>query len=342
MDGYHPPFTTRGLGGLGGVDDRLEPSSYLPATHRTKRDHIIVPQADAEFLGDELLVKRINAIQDWLWVCGRPMPPRPLHYQIAINREIAITENPELHLIWSKKRIFLKPLPPWLLDPLFWTSHILHDADLAECARGFLFSYTALIAYESDYRLARETGLVPSSVTWEAWKGLTKEVLQNHDMARVNPRYWYGELRLNRMNLVYRFKGYILRGYSKVDSHAVYADLIADNFAALAGILGYVVIVLTSLQVGLSVSGLSDNVAFVNFSYGFTIFSIIAPVIAVVGILVVISAIFASNWLVTNKYEERRFKEMGVEPYWRTGSRRRLTTSLTRPNTSNSSAKARV
>ncbi|KAI1192337.1 hypothetical protein F5X97DRAFT_104270 [Nemania serpens] len=339
MDGHHPPFTTWVLGEL---DERNEPGSYLPATHRTKKDHIIVPQADAEFLGDELLVKRINAIQDWLWVCGRPMPPRPLHYQVALSREITITENPELHLIWSKSHIFLKPLPSWLLDPGFWTAHVLQDAELAQCARGFLFSYTALIAYESDFRLAHEKSLIPSSVTWEGWRRLAKEVLRDHDMAKVNPRYWYGELRLNRMNIVYRFKGFVFRGYSKVNGHAVYADLIADNFAALAGILGYVVIVLTSLQVGLGVDTLAENVAFVNFSYGFTIFSIIAPVIAVAGILLIVSAIFVSNWLVTNKYEARRFKEMGVEPYWRENSRRRLTVSLPKPGTSNSSSQGGV
>ncbi|KAI1164286.1 hypothetical protein F5B18DRAFT_256378 [Nemania serpens] len=339
MDGRQLPFTTWVLGE---PDERQEPGFYLPATHRTKRDHIIVPQADAVFLGDELLVRRINAIQDWLWVCGRPMPPRPLHYQVLLSREIIITENPELHLIWSKKGIFLKPLPQWLLDPLFWASHILYDAELAQCARGLLFSYTALIAYESDFRLAREKGLIPSSVTWEGWKRLVKEVLQNHDMAMLNPRYWYGELRLNRMNIVYRVKGFIFRGYSKVDGHAVYADLIADNFAALAGILGYVVIVLTSLQVGLGVDSLAENMAFVNFSYGFTIFSIIAPVIAVAGILLIVLAIFISNWLVTNKYEQRRFKEMGVEPYWRTNSKRKLTVSLPVPNASNLSSQGGV
>ncbi|KAI1191992.1 hypothetical protein F5B17DRAFT_125768 [Nemania serpens] len=339
MDGHHAPFTTWVLGKPEG---RQDPDSYLPATHRTKRDHVIVPQADTEFLGDELLIKRMNAIQDWLWVCGRPMPPRPLHYQIALSREITITENPELHLVWSNKRIFMKPLPSWLLDPLFWASHILHDVELARCARGFLFSYTALIAYESDFRLARENGLIPLSLTWEGWKRLAEEVLENHDMAMLNPRYWYGELRLNRMNIVYRLKGFIFRGYSNIDGHAVYADFIADNFAALAGVLGYVVIVLTSLQVGLSVDRLSENIAFVNFSYGFTIFSIIAPVIAVVGILLIVLAIFISNWLVTNKYEERRFKEMGVEPYWRTNFRRKLTTSLTKPDMSKSSSQGGV
>ncbi|KAI0408226.1 hypothetical protein F4802DRAFT_458171 [Xylaria palmicola] len=314
MDERRPPFTTLALGEL---REQHDLDSLLPAAHRTERDHIVVPQADTAFLGHELLVKKVDDIQDWLWICGRPMPPRPLHHQVAISREITITENPELHLVWANHRIFLKPLPSWLLDPLFWTTYILPDDRLARCARGFLFSYTALIMYESDFNLAKEKGLIPSSLTWKAWKCTAKEVLENHDMAQVNPKYWYGELRLSRLNTVYRLKGHVFRGYSKVSSHAVYGDLIADNFAVLATVLGYVVIVLTSLQVGLGVDRLLENTAFVNFSYGFTIFSIIAPVIATAGIFFFVLVMFVSNWLATKKYEEKRFKEMGVEPSWR-------------------------
>jgi hypothetical protein len=297
---------------------RQDVTAYLPASHRTKGDHIVVPQADANFLSDELLVKKLNAVQDWLWMCGRPMPPRALHHQVVISREITITENPELHLIWSKNRLFLKPLPPWLLDPDIWASYLLRDSDLARCARGFLYSYTALIAYESDFNLAREKGLLPPSLTWVGWKCLVREVLHNHNMALVNPRYWYGELRLSRLNKIYRLrKGFIFRGYSKVAAHTVYVDLISDNFGVLATLLGYVVIVLTSLQVGLGTDKLTENTAFQNFSYGFTVFSIIAPVIAGTGILLVVLVMVISNWMATTKYEGKRFKEMGVEPYWR-------------------------
>ncbi|KAI0193978.1 hypothetical protein EV127DRAFT_384101 [Xylaria flabelliformis] len=326
MDEPHAPFSTQVLGK---PQEQQDFTSHLPASHRTKQDHIITPQIDANFLGGELLVNRINSVQDWLWICGRPMPPRPLHHQVLVSREITVTESPELHLLWSNHRIFLKPLPSWLLDPGFWKSHILQDDNLLRCARGFLYSYTALIAYPSDFRLAQEKGLVPSYLTWDGWKCVVKEVLQDHDMAMVNPRYWYGELRLSRLNKVYRLKGFVFRGYSKVASHAVYGDLIADNFGILASILGYVVIVLTSLQVGLGVDRLVGNAAFMNFSYGFTVFSIIAPVIAVVGIFLVVLAMFINNWVATQKYVERRFKEMGVEPYWRNKHSNAPATSFT-------------
>ncbi|KAI8625365.1 hypothetical protein F5Y19DRAFT_450464 [Xylariaceae sp. FL1651] len=338
MGERHLLFSTRVLGGpedRQGARDMQDVTSLLPASHRTKTDHIIVPQANSEFLSGELLVKQLNNIQDWLWVCGRPMPPRPLHHQVVISREITVTERPELHLVWSNKRIFLKPLPSWLLDPDFWASHLLHDASLARCARGFLFSYTALIAYESDFRLAQEKGLLPPALTWVGWKELVKEVLQNYDPALANPRYWYGELRLGRLNTIYRLrKGFIFRGYSKVAAHTIYVDLLRDNFAVLATVLGYVVIVLTSLQVGLGTERLVDNTAFQNFSYGFAVFSIIAPLIGGVGILLAVLAMFVSNWIVTTTYEEKRFKEMGVEPYWRNKPEHAAAILLMKGNTS--------
>lgn len=123
-----------------------------------------------------------------------------------MSREIFITENPELHLVWSKNRIFLKPIPLYLLDPDFWAAHIIHDRKLAGCARGFLYSYTALIMYQSDFRLAMEKGLLPLHLTWETWKKLSNEILKNHCYASINPRYWYGELRLSRLNKVYRLR----------------------------------------------------------------------------------------------------------------------------------------
>ncbi|KAK8041554.1 hypothetical protein PG994_014561 [Apiospora phragmitis] len=300
--------------------------------------HRFAPVNEAgSFFARELRVDRLDGVRDWLWVCGRPMPPRPLHHQVLIGREVTTTENPELHLVWHKGRIFLKPLPAWLLEPKVWARHLLpttspsacspssshqssgnDDGELAACAHGFLFSYTALITYESDFRIALDNGLIPDSVAWDAWRQLVREYLQGHCYASVNPRYWYGELQLSRLNKVYRFaRGFLFRGYSKVDAHTVYVDLLRDNFGVLATILGYVVIVLSAMQVGLGVDRLQADSAFQSASYGFTVFSILAPLVAGAGIVGGVLTMVASNWLVTKDYERKRFSEMGVEPYWR-------------------------
>jgi hypothetical protein len=326
-----PPFTVRVLGDATAsdndapADDRF--ISLLPAIMRIE-DHIKIPSASIDFLERELLVTNINNVQSWLWICGRPMPPRPLHHQILLSRDIVITENVELHLVWSNKgRMFIKPIPLYLLEPDFWTTHLLGTAqdpsqqsrreDLAACARGFLFTYTALIAYESDFRMARDKGLIPLSVTWNDWKIFTSQFLQNHCYAALNPRYWYGELRLSRLNKIYRFrKGHLLRGYSKVAAHTVYVDLLADNFGVVAAVLGYVVIVLTAMQVGLATDRLQPDPLFQDVSYGLTIFSIIAPLAAAVAIIAAVLAMFISNWAATEKYQRKRFNAMGVEPDW--------------------------
>ena len=162
------PFSIRLLSGNvdGKTGHTADFAADLPASQRQGRDkdNIVVPTPDdVNCLGRELFVDKINAIQDWLWVCGRPTPPRPLHHQLVIQRDIILTENPELHLVWSKSRMFLKPMPGWLLDPDFWPKFILEDPrnpdperkKLTACARGFLFSYTALISHESDFRIAK-------------------------------------------------------------------------------------------------------------------------------------------------------------------------------------------
>lgn len=316
-------------------------TALLPATRRTRRhqtadgtdnlgDDIVQPTYDLNFLESELLVKRLNDAQSFLWLCGRPMPPRPLHHQLLLKREITVTENPELHLVWSRGRIFLKPIPEWLLHPSFWTEQInattfpdgrellgntpARLAELALCARGFLYSYCALIAYKSDFQIAKTRGLVPEEVSWDRWKTLSEQVLAKHRYNAVNPRYWYGELRLGRLNKVYMFRfGHLIRGYSTVDSAAVYMDLLHENFGILAALLAYIVVVLTAMQVGLGVDRLKDKPAFQNASYGFTVFSVISPLGGALAILLLALPIVAGNWIATKKYQKDRFRHMGID-----------------------------
>ena len=101
-----PPFTVRILQKdfvSDGLESKDEFNSLLPASNRFN-DDIVVPTSDPNFLERELSVSRLNDVQEWLWACGRPMPPRPLHHQRLISREIVISELSELHMIWWSKR----------------------------------------------------------------------------------------------------------------------------------------------------------------------------------------------------------------------------------------------
>ncbi|KAF2462923.1 uncharacterized protein BDR25DRAFT_308060 [Lindgomyces ingoldianus] len=51
-----------------------------------------------------------------LWI----MNINPLHRQRVKGREIVLTEEPRLHLVWIHDRIFAKPLPRYLLSQTFW------------------------------------------------------------------------------------------------------------------------------------------------------------------------------------------------------------------------------
>ena len=196
---------------------------------------------------------------------------------------------------------------------------------LHSCALGFLFSYTGLIAYESDFHLAKSSNLIPFTITWSNWQAFTSQFLANHCYAAVNPRYWYGELRLSRLNKVYRFKkGALLRGYSKVDDNAFYDGVLRDNFAILASVLAYVAIALTAMQLGIATDELGHSTAFQRASYGFTVFSIVVPMIVSVMIFLGVVVLVVSNWAATTSYERTRFREMGVEPFWRKETRGRM------------------
>ncbi|KAK6342277.1 hypothetical protein TWF730_001753 [Orbilia blumenaviensis] len=302
---------------------------YLPSTFRTKHDHVSIPSLeDPDFLRRELLVPRLDDIQDHLWLVGRPMPPRALHYQVMLSRDIVVTESMDLHLVWADKRIFIKPIPGYLLDPEFWATHLAcpehmdiqqrqNREELARAARGFLFTYTALISHESDFRIALESGLISHKLSWENWKAFSYQFIQNFQYSSVSPRFWYGELRLSRLNSIYRWrKGLLWRGYSKIDSHMSYGDLLRDHFHLLAAILGYIVIVLTAMQVGLATERLAMNAPFQDVSYGVAVLAMIAPLIIGAAIFGVVLFIVIYNWLVTKNYERKRFRQMGVLLDW--------------------------
>lgn len=306
-----------------------ELNDLLPATARDKKHDLFVPSLPAQdllFLENELSVERLNAIHASLWVAGRPMPARHLGYQLVLSREILLTEEMGLHLVWGSKGIYIKPLPKFLLAQDFWAANLAaRSTDTPElgalrqklnaCARGFLYSYCSLISYESDFDLAKAFKLLPRDIEWIDWRKWVDEVLAHCPYSTLNPRFWYGELRLGRLNKIYRFKkGQIVGGYSRVGLPSTYSELLRDNFGILAAILGYAVIVLAAMQVGLATIHLGASSAFQNASWGFTVFSIVAPLAAVGVILLVLIVMMLWNWDATLSFEKMRSDSIGTSP----------------------------
>lgn len=50
-----------------------------------------------------------------------------LHQQKVKWRKIIVTEDPRLHLIWKYDRMFIRPLPRYLLSYTFWSEHMSNE-----------------------------------------------------------------------------------------------------------------------------------------------------------------------------------------------------------------------
>ncbi|KAK1486981.1 hypothetical protein CABS01_13114 [Colletotrichum abscissum] len=274
------------------------PSTKEEVSYRTGSDNADLASAtphNSAFLEKELGLGRLVQLTPRLWFAGRPTPTRPLHYQRILGREIVVAEQMDLHLVWTTGLIHIKPIPRFLLEPNFWTHYLscqghrcsrttLTPCDrqrLWRCALGFLFSYAALICHESDFFLAKDNRLIPKEVEWDDWREFATELSTQTIYGQIDERFYYGELRLSRLNKLQ----YLASFSSYMPPWNRYGDFFHDQFAWLASTTVYIAVVLTAMQVGLATTDLADNAAFQSASYGFTIFSILAPLAAMALVL---------------------------------------------------------
>ncbi|KAJ6137335.1 hypothetical protein N7471_003821 [Penicillium samsonianum] len=309
------------------IDGLLDPGRLLPASART--DHKLVSPTEEihRFLKKDLMVNKLNKIDQYLWLAGQPMPPKPLNYQIATSREIAVDERIDMHMVWEhSRRIHLKPLPRYLLDSQFWESHLVCKGpccdspgdeviqeqacsrELYKCALGLLSSYMALVQFESDFLIAHNYHLLPNTITWEMWVALNQQLLRNDatSPANINSRYLFGELRLSRLNKIYAIRhASVFSGYQF--TYQTYSELFYDYLTPLTAATIYVALVLTAMQVGLATDRLGINPPFQDASYGFTVFAILAPLIGILLVGIIGSLAFTKNLIVSWKFKRQQF-----------------------------------
>jgi hypothetical protein len=89
-----------------------------------------------------------------------------------------------------------------------------------------------------------------------------------------------------------------------------YSTFFQDNFAWLAGTTVYIAVVLTALQVGLATDALADDDAFQSVSYGFTVFSILGPLICAMLIVLAFCFTFVCNWATTVTKKKERLRRI--------------------------------
>ncbi|KAK3196986.1 hypothetical protein GRF29_1536g225401 [Pseudopithomyces chartarum] len=187
------------------------------------------------FLKQELWSDDLETMAPRLWIMTTFSGANinPLHRQRIKGREIVITEEPRLHLVWIHNRIFIKPMPSYLLSQTFWNTHLdaksskpgsSHD-NLCKAAAGFLRTYRYLIQHESDFHIAQQDDLrlVPRGIDWPSFCRFISE-LSHIDDAAVSKRYWYGELRLTRLNF---YAPLLLRKFHFEQVHGQYGDFFA-------------------------------------------------------------------------------------------------------------------
>jgi hypothetical protein len=226
-----------------------QPSIPLKDLDRTKK-----------FLHDDLWSEDLDRMAPRLWIMTTLSSANinPLHRQRVKGREIIITEEARLHLVWIHDRIFIKPIPRYLLSYGFWEAYLdrrpeslnKEQSNLRKAAAGFLRTYRYLIRHESDFHLAQQESLrlIPKDVDWASFCHFTSDLNNIQDSA-VSRRYCFGELRLTRLNF---YAPFLLRKFRFEQVHGQYGDYFARLYGPVLFVFAVVSTILNSLQVALA------------------------------------------------------------------------------------------
>lgn len=240
------------------------------------------------FLNEDLDLSRLNKIHTHLWMAGRPMRARPLHRYKMYGYELLGTQQMDLHLLRYSNKLLVKPLPEYILSTTFWEGHLCMNEALWESATGWLLSYVWLITSPLDLKLAHDNALLPAAITWSWWKAFATDFLEHVDMNtlhQVNKRYHFGDLRLSRINSIYRtrfFFTHFVRGY--LYGYNRYVVFFERNFSWILILFVFLSLVLSAMQVGTALDQLNSNKAFMKGSYGVVVLSMVS-VVAVLGVV---------------------------------------------------------
>ncbi|KAK5194612.1 hypothetical protein LTR99_003115 [Exophiala xenobiotica] len=219
------------------------------------------------------------------------------------GRDIVVTEDPRLHLLWINNRIFIKPLPICLLSHSLWKSISLpQDASFAErlkirrAAMGFLRTYRHLIQHESDLMIAQKDDLrlVPNKVNW-AELSIFLADLELLEDSEASARYHYGEIRLSRLN----FYAPILFGrfyYEHIPMQ--YGEYFARLYGPLLFIFAVVTTILNSMQVALAAKPEQESSGYYLWEifYWFGVVTLLITVVVGCSLILLWVGMIANEW----------------------------------------------
>ena len=245
----------------------------------------------------------LESIHKRLWYAGRKGNVSQLHHQKVIRRDIILTERARLHLVWSDKTIYIKRLDGELLDWGYFSKVVCGDEVVHQAASGFLLSYARLIEYPSDLEIAQNAGLVNKPVEWHTWQCFRTDVLHHLAGRDVHDRYEYGELRLGRLNTIYRLSWH---GLTYFNVYRDYSSYFGENFTTLVALFALVSVALSAMQVMTSLDSVPAEAATTSYRFA------IATLVALAGTCIVLLALYAGlyvwNWclIYVRRQPERR------------------------------------
>lgn len=324
LPAYKPPFPS--TSSLVAREDIVFPAAFNDLSPLARELQPLRTEDQNEvhrFLCVFLDLSRFNSIRKLLWLIAVPGAPRSLYYQKLLRREIVIAEELDLHLVWAKSRVFIKPLPDFLLNYDFWEKHISRQPQLHRAASGLLYSYCGLIRFRHDLQMAQEYRLINTNVDYRAWTEFTRAVLSSldpNDMETMEKRFRYGELRLNRLDTIYRYSpqefsvSSMLQGFPHAlsESYVPYMDQYNNAVSAF----GVIVIILSAFNLSLSAHSKNPDPDLQQAAYGFAIFAITLCAL-LTGLFIVLPIIFSLmtvyGSLLTRKRLHKR-QEVEEEP----------------------------
>jgi len=277
-----------------------------------------------QFLERELWCGDLETMAPRLWIMTTFSSANinPLHRQQVKGREIVVTEEPRLHLVWIHNRIFVKPLPRYLLSQAFWKTFLEEDSNQAgysqsnlyKAATGFLRTYRYLIQHESDFRIAQQDHLrlIPKDIDWPSFCQFILE-LSHIDDTVVSRRYCYGELRLTRLNL---YAPLLLRKFHYEQVHGQYGDFFGRLYGPILFVFAVVSTILNSMQVALAADQLEAShwQAVWHVSLYFSIVSLVAAAAISSWFILLWLWIFLDEWIYTLRRKLAKKREAQSTP----------------------------
>ena len=252
------------------------------------------------FLRKELSTPDLDKIAPHLWLVAKEDSSHisSLTHQLVRGRQVVITEDPQLHLVWIDDRIFLKPLPKYLLSHAFWRLFLeekfpqpnkeneYRRQTLERAARGFIRSYAHLIQHRSDFDIAIERRLVPRKMKFKDLVRFLQTCQNNIPDKAVSPRYLFGELRLTRLNF---WSKILLRRFYFHKVHGQYGAYFARYYGPLFFVFAIFSLMLNSAQVVLSAGTALDPTSVQSFSTTFALASKVLSLLTLAGLGLIVA-----------------------------------------------------